>query len=389
MSKIGRGALVAAAFLVLWALGCQKSVPAAPDWGTGYKVLFLGDTDFGESYRKLDPRILVGEYDRSFELVRPLLTSADWVIANLETPIVDPKAVTSPHEGKKEYIHWADPLKAPEYLKKNNIHTLCLANNHILDYGVPGLASTLDVMSKTGMTGFGAGMTQADAEKPFEKEIPLGARTVKLAVFGAFEHSASYEKEYAFYANGDTPGAALLSAERTSQLVREYKTANPGSIVVVYPHWGGNYQWRSKSQRRIAQAVLSAGADIVIGHGAHCVQQIEMTEGRLAVYNIGNFIFSSPGRYRKYIKTKKIMPYGFAALARFAEDGGATRVDLRLYPIYTDNRKTGYQPHALTDEDFAKLDERMRKKTASPTRFDNHARTGRDGFGPYYEFKAL
>lgn len=353
--------------------------PTDAEWKDGYKVLFVGDTDFGESYRKLDDDILKNGYDFGFEKVKPFLDAADLVIANLETPICDPATLESPFDGKKDYIHWAHVEKAPEYLKKYNIRTVNLANNHTLDYGIPGLKQTFETLAKNDMTGFGAGMTQAEAERPFETTFTLGERQVRLAVFGAFEHSLRYETMYSFYAKGDLPGAAMLDAERTSQLVREYRAANPDAFVIVYPHWGGNYAWKTRKQGPIAKAVLDAGADAVIGHGAHTLQQIERIAGKTVIHNVGNFVFTSPGRYRKY----KVTPYGLAALVRFAPDkDGALRADARLYPIHTDNRVVKYQPRPLTDEEFAGLRTTLAEKSGEG--FAKRVGTGKDALGNFF-----
>lgn len=377
--------LVAVCALALGACSKMKSAsspespPTDAEWKDGTKVLFVGDTDFGESYRKLDDDILKNGYDFSFEKVKPLLDAADLVIANLETPICDPAAIESPFEGKKDYIHWAHVEKAPEHLKKNKIFTVSLANNHTLDYGIPGLKQSLETLAKNGMTGFGAGMTQADAERPFETTFTVGERQVRLAVFAAFEHSLRYETMYSFYAKGDAPGAAMLDAERTAQLVREYRAANPDAVVIVYPHWGGNYAWKTRKQGPIARAVLEAGADAVIGHGAHTLQQIERVAGKTAIYNVGNFVFSSPGRYRKY----KVTPYGLAALVRFAPGkDGALRMDARLYPIHTDNRVVKYQPRPLTDAEFAALKTTLAEKSGEG--FATRVGTGKDALGNFF-----
>ena len=77
----------------------------------------------------------------------------------------------------------------------------------------------------------------------------------------------------------------------------QYKMANPDIFIVIYPHWGGNYKPVSDVQKAFAHNWIDAGADIVIGHGAHTIQEIEQYKGKWIFYNIGNFIFNALGRY--------------------------------------------------------------------------------------------
>jgi cyanophycin synthetase len=198
-------------------------------------------------------------------------------------------------------------------------------------------------------------------------------------VFGAFEYLDKYDTRHHIYADGEKPGVARLSAERASELVQSYKTANPDSFVVLFPHWGGNYSWKTWSQTRIARAVLRAGADAVIGQGAHTLQEIEQYGEKVTIYNIGNFVFASPGRYDQY----EVTPYGMAALLRLRAEQGVVRVDARLYPIATDNRIVGYQPRPLDDEEFAALRTLLAKKSGAP--FSRLLPAGKDPLGPFFE----
>ena len=73
------------------------------------RLLFVGDTSFGENYqdeleRDGEPHLLKTRgYDYSLQQLNPLLHNADFTIVNLETPI--PKLSVSPHTGKKKFIH--------------------------------------------------------------------------------------------------------------------------------------------------------------------------------------------------------------------------------------------------------------------------------------------
>ena len=57
-------------------------------------------------------------------------------------------------------------------------------------------------------------------------------------------------------------------------------------------HAGTEYT-RKPNQRQIdfARAAIDAGADIVIGHHPHWIQDIEIYQGKPIFYSLGNFVF--------------------------------------------------------------------------------------------------
>ena len=83
-------------------------------------------------------------------------------------------------------------------------------------------------------------------------------------------------------------------------LVRELPGTEAVHAVIVLPHWGWEFNHRpSRKQRRLARAVLEAGATAVIGTHPHVVQPMEQyrtADGRqtLIAYSLGNFISNQP-----------------------------------------------------------------------------------------------
>ena len=305
---------------------------------------------------------------------------SDLVIANLETPITD--LPTSPFAGKKDYVHWTDVTLAPKHLTEHNIRVVSLANNHTLDYGAAGLRQTLDVLAENRMTAFGAGRNEADAARPFLAELAVGDRVFTLAVFGAFEYSARYDRDYRFYARGDEPGTNALALETLSREIVGLKESDPRRYVVVFPHWGGNYAWKSPEQTRLAHALIDAGADLVVGHGAHMMQEIEPYRGRWILYGLGNFMFNSPGRYER----KNVDPLSLAArlLVRPGERGLSAVV--RVYPIFCDNLVTNYQSRPVTEDEFDRAAAILLAKCPDPAEFRRAVRRNRDEIGHFLEF---
>ncbi|MCC5833290.1 MAG: CapA family protein [Opitutales bacterium] len=351
-------------------------------------VLLGGDTDFAESYMPRDERILANGYDYGLEKLKPFLQRADHRIINLEVPIVDPKLFPSPFEGDKGYIHWGDPREVPAALARHNIEAVSLGNNHTLDHGLEGLISTLLLLERQDIAVFGAGLDQEEADRPYEVDLDVGGEPLRLAVFGPFEYRQVYEDKYKWYAKPDYPGSSAIhdDGEPIASAIRDYKKINPDAFVIAYPHWGNNYVWRNEQQRSQAEALVAAGADLIVGHGAHCLQDIEKIDDTWVVYSLGNFLFNTPGRFALFEEERGILPYGLVGMLHFERNSDALEAKIRLYPIYSNNRITEYQPYPVSKESFeeayAKVVELASK---APGDFANSILRGEDDLGFYIE----
>ena len=63
-------------------------------------------------------------------------------------------------------------------------------------------------------------------------------------------------------------------------------------VVIVFPHWGTEYDPTPfAGQRKLAQAAIDAGADMVIGNHAHWAAGMEIYKGKPIWYALGNFVF--------------------------------------------------------------------------------------------------
>jgi poly-gamma-glutamate capsule biosynthesis protein CapA/YwtB (metallophosphatase superfamily) len=127
--------------------------------------------------------------------------------------------------------------------------------------------------------------------------------------------------------------------------------------------------------------MIDAGADLIIGHGAHMMQEVEKYRGHWIIYNIGNFIFNSKGRYKRY----KVEPFSLVVQFVLTEKSIGIEKILRLYPILTDNMITKYQSRFLTKDEFDKAYLLLLKKSDDTWRFKKDIRIGRDDIGRFME----
>lgn len=318
------------------------------------EILFLGDTSFGENYIQryarhgFDNFLESKGYDYPLEKISSFLLESDLVVANLETPLTN--LAKSPYQGEKTYVHWSDVNHAPEALKKHNIHVLSLANNHMYDYGEEGFLQTLDVLNENGFKYFGGGLNKKNAAKPFIIEINHGDKKTMVALISCFEYRSDYKEKYQVYAGTNKSGLNKLNIDQIRSTIEQVKQKYPDIYVIVSPHWGPNYKLASTKQRRLAEKLIQSGADLIVGHGAHMLQELEENQHKWVCYSIGNFMFNSKGRYEKL----NAPPY--SAIAKLViKNNDTVDIELQLYPIFTNNRINDFQVRLTTEHEYKEV----------------------------------
>lgn len=144
---------------------------------------------------------------------------------------------------------------------------LGLANNHAYDFGIEDYKNTVRTIEDAELSAFG------DPGKLSSSSVSLieaGSSTV--ALIGVY---------------------AVHTPPSNSDIIETLKYANMISdIQIAYVHFGDEYKpVHNGAQERLAHIFVDAGADAVIGHHPHVVQDIELYKNALIFYSLGNFIF--------------------------------------------------------------------------------------------------
>ena len=232
-----------------------------------------------------------------------------------------------------------------------------LSNNHVLDWGNPGLLETLDTLAAAGISTAGAGRNAAQAEAPAIIEID-GMRRVLVFAFGSM--TSGIPEDWA--AGDDKPGVNLLKdlSDRTLARIaaRVQAVRRPGDLVVASLHWGGNWGYRIPPERRhFAQALIErAAVDIVHGHSSHHSLGIEIHRGKPILYGCGDFINDYEGisGYEEFRSDLTVM-----YLPTFSASNGDL-VDLRLVPF----RMTKFRLNRATREDAVWLRDTLDRESS-------------------------
>ena len=120
------------------------------------------------------------------------------------------------------------------------------------------------------------------------------------------------------------------------------KAKNKADAVVVSFHFGlAPFSTLASHQPFLAHEAIEEGADVIIGHHPHRLQEIEVYKGKLICYSLGNFIFDNMFRYPQ---TSLIVE------TKFTKKG---LKDAFLYPVFIDKSEDGlYEPHIAEKEEY-------------------------------------
>ena len=301
----------------------------------GCTLLAFGDVNLG---REVGQHLLAGDTLYPFRGMQDILSAADLVFANLESPLTDQGGETRhPTDGYR----FCGPRSGAATLAAGGITIVAGANNHAYDYGRRGLLETLSSLDEAG--GKVGGLTDG-SDSRFEP-IVVVVNGVRIGFVA-----------YTEFVN--TPGAwkgriALFDRGRARREIREL--ASRADIVIASYHGGSEYTAiPPRGTLRNLRALAELGADVVLGHHPHVPQGVEVYRGSIVCYSLGNFVFYQPQRYWTQI--------GLAAFLRIGKAGDSTTIDgLHLVPF-----RAGLQPAPiLSDGDLDSLEARFNATSPS------------------------
>ncbi|MET9021911.1 CapA family protein [Actinopolymorpha sp. NPDC004070] len=206
-------------------------------------------------------------------------------VVNVETSITRSAAFAP-----RKAVHYrVNPLNVP-CLSAARPDVCTLANNHVLDFGYPGLEETLRTLAGAGLRAVGAGKNAHEARQPAIVPLSGGGRAVILSV-----GMASSGIPEAWVASEQQPGVDFLA--EPSQMAaadvtdRVHVVKRAGDIAVVSIHWGSNWGYDiADDQVSFAHALIDGGVDVVHGHSSHHPRPVEVYEGKLILYGCGDFV---------------------------------------------------------------------------------------------------
>jgi len=172
----------------------------------------------------------------------------------------------------------------------NRLFCVNIGNNHILDYGIGGLSSTINELDKLKTQYFGLNKNKDSRYEP----LLINMGDLNIAFISAVCSSTSplLEVDKTF----------RLSELDTDALVQEIAILRPTvTRIVVYIHWGTEESsYPEPRDIFTARRLIDSGADIGIGSHAHAPQPVERYGNGIIAYNLGNFIMPSLKNHPSY-----------------------------------------------------------------------------------------
>ena len=281
-------------------------------------VLAVGDITISSRMTPLIEKNGAGVF---FDGTATLIQSADIATASLNASISERG---EPRYGIEHHFRSAPGLGRA--LANAGFDAVSLATPHIMDFGFEALEDTITELEWYNVKPIGAGTDAKTANRP--AWVPIDAREAES---GQVALLAYYRvSEFARYT--EDPLAYAVYSEMT-KAVRQAQTE--AALVIVWLHWGSQGRSADEAigrQRIFANALIDAGADVVLCQQLHTFGGIELYQGKPIIYSLSDFIYDTYDKQHSRIVIPK---------ATFK--AGALK-SIELIPILTDPPKTSVRP---------------------------------------------
>lgn len=221
------------------------------------------------------------DYRPSFKYVAPMFREADVAVINFETTITRGGRYTG-------YPLFRSPVALADALSYMGVDVALLANNHCLDGGPTGVATTIEEFQLRGIAT--TGVFRSAEERDSSNVVYFERRGVRFALVN-----------YTYSMNGLVPTkGVVVNCIDEEQIKRDISTINRDSVdcLIACMHWGVEYQRRPNAeQKELAQMLRQQGVDIIIGSHPHVVQGYEVDSAGVVFYSLGNFVSNQRRRY--------------------------------------------------------------------------------------------
>lgn len=249
-------------------------VPEPPPEPVTIELAAVGDIMLGTDY----PRNHLPPNDGMDLLAAmlPVLQRADIAFGNLEGTLLDGGEPVKQCQNPERCYLFRSPARYAVTLRQAGFDVLSLANNHARDFGEEGRSASMQALQQAGIQHSGrigdiASWTVKGLRIALIAFAPFKNSHDMLDVSAAQALVARIKAEHDIVLISFHGGAEGLDALRIP-FAREFYYGEDRGDVVEFAH-----------------AVIDAGADVVLGHGPHVPRALELYQGRLIAYSLGNF----------------------------------------------------------------------------------------------------
>lgn len=233
-----------------------------------------------------------GDYGFLARQVGPELAAADITIASNEIPFI--RGCVADNTLNNLLL-----CSKPEYflnLELSGVDAVGLTGNHQNDFGYDNMRASLAFYAERNIPVYGGGIDERAARQP----IVLIHNGNRLGFLGANQWGPEWYwtgagEKVSAWAGPDYPGSARFDR---AQMAADIQALAP-QVDLVFAEVqhtefndAGDYQTEPiPLQEADFRALSDAGADVVTGVMAHAPQAVELREGRVILYGLGNLYF--------------------------------------------------------------------------------------------------
>ncbi|MCW8919434.1 MAG: CapA family protein [Gammaproteobacteria bacterium] len=283
---LGKAALLCA---TLFQVGCSGVAPKpeaaeeprlaprvdvpTPPVPANVTIAAVGDIMLGTDYPQ---RRLPESAAAQLEQVAPLLQQADLTFGNLEGVLLDGGEAVKRCSNPSACYLFRSPSSYAATLKAAGFDLLSLANNHARDFGEAGRDATMQSLDAVGIRHSGR-----VGDVALWSESGLNLAMVAFAPFGGSHDML------------DMVSGRLLIEQLAAQsdiLIVSFHGGAEGADRTALPFASEQFHGEERGDVvAFAHMAVEAGGDLIIGHGPHVPRALELYQGRLIAYSLGNF----------------------------------------------------------------------------------------------------
>lgn len=234
-------------------------------------------------------------YDFLFEPLKEHLAYADVKIINQET------IFGGNNLGFSGFPYFNSPTEIGDAIVNAGFNVVLHASNHSADKGIKGINNCVDFWAQYPevlMTGI--------FKEANEENQDIGLITIDGATFAILNYTYSpnlaalpkdIQGHLGMLCDWDKATGNINFTKLHPDVLTDIKKAKEmADVVIVCPHWGTEYTFVPSSyQKKFAEQMTEAGADVIIGTHPHVVQPVEWVESdngnkSLCYYSLGNYV---------------------------------------------------------------------------------------------------
>ena len=161
------------------------------------------------------------------------------------------------------------PDAAAELLRTTGVNLVAIGFPKVYDKGADGVRTTLEALHDRNLLTIGAYNTQEEASAICIRTLD----NVPVA-FLHYTEALSGTGKKAMKSSGASYAVPLADADKISADIRSAREQG-AAVVVVSLNWGTSGASKpTNAQRKLAQAIADAGADVIVGAGTRVVQPL-------------------------------------------------------------------------------------------------------------------